>query len=169
MGSHDARPRDAAGPPPPRSSTSASPAAVESLQRLGDELDRVLGAVDDAELDRLFRAGTELCRAGERSRASDVFRFVALSDPTRGEAWSALASCHEASGDLEGAAQLYEMGWLLCPADTTLGLHAARAYALLGAADDAEALLDDVLEEPLDEVHARAASAVRALLQRGAA
>ena len=94
-----------------------------------------------ASLDALYQIGWELYQRDDFTRAADVFRFLALLQPTRHEAWWALGACHEQLDDDAVAAVLYEIAFRAGEGPAELGLLCARARARAGDRSGAADLL----------------------------
>ena len=105
-----------------------------------------LPELSDAQADALYAAGHKLYQVDKFRRAADVFRLLALARPLRGDAWWALAACHEQLDDFAVAARLYSIGFRLGGQEAQLGLLCARARARAGDLQGARAMLDEVIE-----------------------
>lgn len=95
-----------------------------------------------AEIDAYYAVGKLLYDNDDFRKAADVFRLVALLDPTRCDAWWALGACHEQEGDLETAAAMYETGFHLGEQPIEVGLLAARALHRTGERARAQEIIE---------------------------
>jgi tetratricopeptide (TPR) repeat protein len=65
--------------------------------------------LDDEQQDTTHALAQALYERGDITQALDVFRLLALCAPMRARSWFSVAVCHEALGDEERAASLYEL------------------------------------------------------------
>ena len=96
-------------------------------------------------------------------QAAGLFRNLALAQPFRHHSWWGLGACHEALEDWSTAACIYDLGYRLSGSDATLGLFAARAYLKLQKIESAQAILSEINQQHLDEVHSQALSALEGM------
>jgi uncharacterized protein HemY len=130
-------------------------------------MDRQIEFVESkVEVAAFYEVGRMLYDSSDFQRAAEVFRLVALLDPTNGDGWQALGACHEQQGELGVAAVVYETGFHLGGASVELALLAARAFARSNEADKAWELVEQVRGERLTTSERTRVEAVAAELGR---
>lgn len=108
--------------------------------------------LDDEQQDTTHALAQMLYERGDIIPALDVFRLLALCAPSRARSWFSIAACHEALGDEERAAALYELSASV-GADpefaVVAAIRGANVLCNLGELDRASALADGI--EDIDE------------------
>ena len=115
---------------------------------------------DTDGLAALYAIGCELYDRDDWARAADVYRFVAVCEPTFSDAWWALGACHERLDDPETAAQIYDVGFRLGGRRPELAVLCAAASRAAGDDDGAAGALAQLEPGELSPELARRVAAI---------
>ena len=100
----------------------------------------------DQAIESLYATGYWLHSLGRHRDAATVFRAMATACPRDERAWLALGACHESSGHVDIALEMYGFGRAVARPSPRCEIARSRALRIMGRDDEADAAIERAME-----------------------